>query len=193
MKTSKIISAAVVVSALLVFSGCTIKSNEGKNGQDKVDIKTPFGSLKVDENVDPRDTGLPLYAGAKPYEKKDGHDAANVDISSSVFGVKVVAAEFTTPDSPDKVRDFYQKAMKNFGTVVVCTGSYPENINASKGGDDKDKDKPVSCSDTHGSNGDIELKVGTERHQHVVGLKPDGSGTRFALVYVNTRGAESGS
>jgi hypothetical protein len=88
MKT-KLISAVIVITSLLTISACTISDHKNENGKDNVDIKTPFGSLKVDEGVDARDTGLPLYAGAKPYEKeKDGHNAANVNISSSFFGLR---------------------------------------------------------------------------------------------------------
>jgi hypothetical protein len=32
----------------------------------------------------------------------------------------------------------------------------------------------------------VELKVGTEDNQHIVAVKPDGKGSRFALVYVRT-------
>lgn len=185
---------AVSLASLLLFAGCTIQKNEGKDGKaDKVDIKTPFGSLKVDEGVDARDTGLPLYAGAKPYHKTDSdHNSANVNISSSFFGVKVVAAEFTSTDSPQKVEDFYRNALKTYGKVVECQGSYNDNVNVQKD-NGKDDEKPVSCEDKHGNSDGIELKVGTNKHQHVVGVRPDGSGSRFALVYINTRGAESGS
>jgi len=188
----KTLSATLVIASLLWVAACTIHTEDGKNGQsDKVDIKTPFGSLKVDENVDARDTGLPAYPGAQPYhEKDDGHSAANVNISSEMFGVKVVAAEFTTPDSPSKVQDFYEKALKSYGHVLECKGSYDNNIKANKGTDD---DKPVTCDSNGTHPEEIEMKVGTENHQHVVGLKPNGSGTRFALVYVNTRGKQSGS
>jgi hypothetical protein len=190
---SAFIALLFSILALLAFSACTVTKNEGENGKDKVDIKTPFGSLKVNENVDPRDTGLPLYAGAKPYEKGDReHSAANVNISSEYFALKVVAAEFTTPDPPEKVRDFYQNALKSYGKVIECKGSYSNKVDAHKGSGDSDK--PVDCSDVHGNaNDEIQLKVGTEHHQRVVGVKPDGNGTRFALVYVNTRGKESGS
>ncbi len=193
MKKSSVIFAAVMAASLLAFSGCTISNNKSENGKDNVDIKTPFGSMKVDQGVDARDTGLPLYAGAKPYEKhKDGHNAANVNISSSFFGLKVVAAEYTTTDAPAKVRDFYQNALKNFGKVVECKGEYT-GFKYDKG--NADQDAPVDCSDEHGDSADeIQLKVGTRHHQRVVSVKPDGTGTRFALVYVNTRGEkESGS
>ena len=189
------ISMAVLGLTLIVSAGCQIKTNEGKDGKgDKVDIKTPFGSLKVDEGVDARDTGLPLYAGAKPYEKeKDGHNAANVNISSEFFGLKVVAAEYTTPDAPAKVHDFYLNALKTYGKVIECKGSYDNHIKANKG-DNENSGKPVDCSDVQGNHDDeVQLKVGTDDHQRIVGVKPEGSGTRFSLVYVNTRGKQSGS
>lgn len=197
MNRSRSIPAAFVLSvlALLIFSACTIKSNEGENGKDKkVDIKTPFGSLKVDEGVNASDTGLPLYAGATPYEKeKNGHNAANVNISSSFFGIKVVAAEYTTPDPPEKVRNFYQNALRSYGKVVECKGSYDNNVQVNKSSKEDD-DAPVDCSDSHGNDKDeVQLKVGTHGRQRVVGVRPDGTGTRFALVYVNTHGKESGS
>ncbi|HEY3930399.1 MAG TPA: hypothetical protein VGL89_18645 [Candidatus Koribacter sp.] len=188
----KTLSIAIVVASLLFFAACTVHTEDGKDGKgDKVDIKTPFGSLKVDENVDAKDTGLPGYPGAKPYtEKGDGHNAANVNISSEMFGVKVVAAEFTTTDPPSKVHDFYAKALGSYGKVLECKGSY--NITTHKGNNNND-DKPVTCDNVGSHPEEVELKVGTDNHQHVVGLKPDGSGTRFGLVYVNTRGKESGS
>src|ERR1700759_434031 len=116
----KRILLVVSVAMLLMFSGCKITS-KGEDGKDKkVDIKTPFGSLKVDEDVDPKDTGLPLYAGAQRYKSGNDSHGANVNISSGLFGVKVVAVEFTTPDAPEKVRSYYQDALKTYGKVVVC-------------------------------------------------------------------------
>lgn len=192
MKGSRFVSLAFLVSiaALLLFSACTFSNNKSKDGKDNVDIKTPFGSLNVNENVDARDTGLPLYAGAKPVPKEnDSTHGANVNISSNLFGVKVVAMEFTSQDSPDKVRAFYDNALKTYGKVLECQGAY--NVSVQKG--DKKGDDPVSCDNTSKDSKGIELKVGTQNHQHIVGLKPDGAGTRFALIYVNLRGEEKGS
>ena len=190
----KRIGLVASVVLLLMFAGCRI-SESGEKGKDKkVDIKTPFGSLKVNEDVDPRDTGLPLYANAQRYKSGNDSHGANVNISSGLFGLKVVVAEFTTPDSPDKVRSFYENAMKTYGKVLVCTGEYDNNVHVDKE-KDKDMDAPVKC-DNHGNNdsNQVQLKVGTQGHQRVVGVKPDGSGSRFALVYVNARGdKESGS
>ncbi len=183
---------AVSVLSLMFFAACTI-SEKGDSGKDKkVDIKTPFGSLKVNEDVDPKDTGLPLYANAKRYTSGNDSHGANVNISSSMFGVKVVAVEYTTPDAPDKVRTYYEDALKTYGKVVVCKGEYDNNVKVDRKPDDGDK--PVDCSEGHSDNpNEVQLKVGTKARQHVVAVKPDGSGSRFALVYVNARGPESGS
>ena len=182
----------VSVAMLLMFAGCKI-SSKGEDGKDKkVDIKTPFGSLKVDEDVDPKDTGLPLYANSQRYRSSGDSHGANVNISSSAFGVKVVVAEFTTPDAPEKVRSYYEDALKTYGKVVVCQGQYNNNVKVDRKPDDSDK--PVDCSEGHSDNpNEVQLKVGTKARQHVVAVKPDGSGSRFALVYVNAHGAESGS
>jgi hypothetical protein len=193
---ARIVSVFVIgMVAALLLTGCTIKSNEGQDGKDKkVDIKTPFGNLKVDEGVDARDTGLPLYAGAKPYQKPDSdHNAANVNISSNFFGIKVVAAEYTTLDPPDKVRSFYENALKSYGKVIECKGAYDNNVQVDKS--KSDGNAPVDCSDTHGNDmSEVQLKVGTRNHQHVVGVRPDGNGARFSLVYVSVNpGKETGS
>ena len=52
-----------------------------------------------------------------------------------------------------------------------------------KGGDGA---KPVLCRE-NGRGESVELKVGTEDNEHIVAVKPDGKGSRFALVYVRTR------
>ena len=36
--------------------------------------------------------------------------------------------------------------------------------------------------------GGVELKAGTKGNQHIVALKPHGSGTEYAIVYVSTHG-----
>ena len=61
------------------------------------------------------------------------------------------------------------------------------DVNTEMHNKDKDKEgnKPVSCRD-NGKGDSIELKVGTEENQHIVAVKPDGKGSRFALVYVRT-------
>src|ERR1051326_6057243 len=176
------------VAALLslgVLCGCSVSTHENANGKkNDVDIKSPFGSLSVREgHTDVRDTGLSAYPGARV--KKDDDDDrnnANVDISSPLFGVKVVAVKFESDDAPDKVLSFYRKEMGKYGKVVDCTGGFGLNFRGHR-----DQDAPVTC-DGHdsGHKYNEELKVGTENNQRVLAIKSRGSGSEFAVVYVRT-------
>lgn len=176
---------AAVLLSFGALCGCSVKTHENENGKkNDVDIKSPFGSLSVREgHTDVKDTGLPAYPGARV--KKDDDDEgnnANVNISSPLFGVKVAAVKYESDDAPDKVLSFYRKEMGKYGQVVDCTGGFGLNFRGHR-----DKDAPVSC-DGHDSGHEYreELKVGTESNQRVLAIKPRGSGSEFAVVYVRT-------
>ena len=185
------IASTALLAAFVILPGCSINvKDKNKNGEKRVDIRTPMGDIHVNEQPDIRETGLPLYAGARPAPKDNGEDkkSANVNISGMGFALKVVAAEFQSDDSPDKLIAYYNKELQRFGKPIQCHGRWNGgDVNADLHGKDKDKDKegskPVSCRDNGGGDS-VELKVGTEENQHVVSVKPEGKGTRFALVYV---------
>ena len=184
------LTPAALLAALIVVPGCSINvKDKDKNGEGRVDIKTPMGDIHVNEQPDIRETGLSLYAGAKP-APKEGHDekSANVNISGMGFTLKVVAAEFQSEDAPDKIISYYNRELHRFGKPIECRGRWTGgDVNAELHNRDKDKEgsKPVACRD-NGRGDSVELKVGTEENQHIVAVKPDGKGTRFALVYVRT-------
>ncbi|SRR5258706_4846616 len=185
------IAPAALLAALVILPGCSINvKDKDKYGEKRVDIQTPMGDIHVNEQPDIRETGLSLYAGAKPAPKDNGEDkkSANVNISGMGFALKVVAAEFQSDDSPDKVIAYYDKELRRFGKPIQCHGRWNGgDVNTDLHSKDTDKEgaKPVSCRD-NGSGDSVELKVGTEENQHIVAVKPDGRGTRFALVYVRT-------
>jgi hypothetical protein len=182
-------ATAAALAALVVLPACSINvKDKNKEGQSSVDIKSPVGDLHVDEQPDIRDAGLTVYPGARPAPKENGEDkkSANVNLSLPGFALKVVAAEFASDDSSDKVLAYYDKELQKYGKAIQCHGRWnggDVNVNTDK----KDGlSKPVSCRDS-GSGDSVELKVGTEGNQHVVAIKPDGKGSRFALVYVRAR------
>jgi hypothetical protein len=183
------ISLGALFVALLMLSACSINASDkqnSKDGESHVDIKSPMGDLHVSEDADIKDAGLSLYPGAKPAPKDDGDDkkSANVNLSLPGFSLKVIAAEFVSDDAPDKIVAYYGKDLVKYGKPIQCHGAWngAGHVNASNN-DDKNVSKPVSC-DSSGSGDSVELKVGTEGNQHVVSVKPVGSGSRFALVYV---------
>jgi hypothetical protein len=183
------LSCTVLLAALVVLPGCSVNvKDKDKNGEGRVDIKTPMGDIHVNEQPDIRESGLSLYAGARPAPKENGDDkkSANVNISALGFTLKVVAAEFQSDDSPDKIIAYYNKELQRFGKPIECHGRWTGgDVDTDIHSKDKEGSKPVSCRD--GGRGDsVELKVGTEGNQHIVAVKPEGKGTRFALVYVRT-------
>jgi hypothetical protein len=179
---------AALSACLCLLPGCSInvkdKSNS-KNGEARVDIKSPIGDLHVDEQPDIRDTGLTVYPGAKPAPKDNSEDkkSANVNLSVPGFALKVIAAEFLSDDSPDKVLAYYGKELQRYGKPIECHGRWNGGDVGVNGGKHDGLSKPVSCR-ANGSGDSVELKVGTEGDQHLVAVKPDGKGARFALVYV---------
>ena len=183
---------AIVILALFALPGCSINVKDKKEGGDKrVDIKTPIGDLHVNEGADVRDTGLTLYPGAKPAPKESGDEkkSANVNLSFGGYGLRVVAAEFVSDDSTGKVLDYYNKEMQHFGKPIECHGKWNGGDVGVNSDDKNGLSKPVSCRSSSGGES-TELKVGTEGNQHIVAIKPDGKGTRFALVYVRMHGGK---
>jgi len=177
------LALGALFAALCVLPACSIATNDkGKDGEKHVDIKSPIGDLHVSEQADIRDAGLTLYPGAKPAPKEDGDDkkSANVNLSLPGFSLKVVAAEFVSGDSPEKIIAYYNKDLQKYGKPIQCHGAWSDvDSNA-----DKDEvSKPVSCGNNNGGDA-VELKVGTGGNQHIVSIKPNSQGTRFALVYV---------
>ncbi len=165
-----------------------VKKND--NGQDKkVDIDTPFGGIHVSKGADVRDTGLPVYPGARLKDKGDSDDekSANVNISTSQFGLKVVALNYETDDAPDKVVAYYKDQLKKYGSVLEChtQGRSASYVHHSDKGD---SDQLTCEGENNGKT--IELKVGTEHNQHIVAIDPRDKGSDFALVYVRMRGKE---
>jgi hypothetical protein len=170
--------------ALCVLPACSINVDKkgDKDGAKHVDIQSPVGDLHVSENADIRDTGLDVYPGAKPAPKDNSDDekSANVNLSFPGFQLKVVAAEFLSDDTPEKITAYYDKALQKFGKPIQCRGEY---TNGGRINGHKDDDGPVTC-DKDSSGDGVELKVGTDKNQHIVAIKPNSKGTRFALVYV---------
>jgi hypothetical protein len=183
----------VPLAALVLLPACSVnvKDHSG-DGHDKVDISTPIGGIHVDEDAEARDTGLPVYPGARPKpDTKDGDKKnANVDLSAFGFGLKVVAIEYQSDDSPGKVIAYYTDQLKKYGNVLHCH-SHGSNIGMhhNKEHDDYTSGGKLKCDDND-SGQTIELKAGSDDNQHVVSIDPAGKGSDFALVWVRIRGKE---
>jgi len=162
-------------------------------GQDKDGIsvtvqgKDTDAGLVISGQATPKEVGLPLYPGAKPSkEDGEGSAAANLGLWGTNFGFKLAVMKMESNDSTEKVAAFYQKALAKYGKVLNCS-------DGSKAQDDKDKDdssNKLTCEDNHPESGELLFKVGTKHKQHIVSVKPNGTGSIFHLVYLEARGEE---
>ncbi len=173
-----LLTLAWVFSALLPLAACGVDVQDAEQGKN-VEIKSPVGDLSVRTDVKNPDTGLPVYPGAQPLRHDREPESADVNISSKWFGVKVIAANYESDDTQDKILDFYRQEMKAFGAVTECRG----DVDFQGGPGAR---RPV-CKERPSSR-DVQLVTGTEERQRVVSVKPRGNGSEFALIYVNTRG-----
>jgi hypothetical protein len=199
LTASSLLNFAVALAVLLTLPACSMNvKKDGEQGDKKVDIVTPVGSLHVSKGADVRDVGLPVYPGARVKEKaEDGEEkSANVNISSGFFGLKVVAIEYESDDPPEKIISYYKEQLKKYGNVLECHTSKDTSasVDIHEGKDDSDSDdhesKALKCSgDNTGKN--VELKAGNEGNQHLVSIKPEGKGTDFGLAYVRTHGKDT--
>lgn len=183
-------ASGFAILAALLLPACSVNVKKEKNGEDKrVDISTPVGGIHVSKGADVADVGLTVYPGARPkQEDSNGSDkSANVNISGFGYGLKVVALEYQSDDSPAKLVAFYKDQLKKYGNVLECHTMHLD-VNTDIKGSDHPSNQ-LGCEGESGNN--IELKVGTKENQHIVAVEPDGKGTSFSLVYVRTHGKEA--
>ena len=112
----------LALGVVVLLAACSMNVKKDGEESKRVDIDTPVGRLHVSKEADVRDVGLSVYPGARVKEKdNDGEETkANVNISSSFFGLKVVAVEFVSDDSPEKILSFYRDQLKKYGNVLEC-------------------------------------------------------------------------
>lgn len=160
----------------LAAAGCSAGENGPQGGL----------ALRVSDKATAADAGLPTYPGAKPYqEEEDSGAAANLGISTPLFGLKVVAMNLETRDAPERVASFYRKALSRYGKVLECKDD--GGSDRGERGVDHDRDE-LLCEDDEPGTHSVVYKAGTEKNQRVVAIKPHGDGTRFSLVHVNVQG-----
>jgi hypothetical protein len=181
----------LAVAVVCFLPACKINvKKDGDEKDKKVDISTPIGGIHVSKGIDPRDLGLAIYPGARPKKDPENDKGANVHISSPYFGLKVVAQEYESDDSAEKLVTFYSDQLKKYGNVIECHGKWKgkdANVNLSNGSSKKSHE--LTC-DKDNSGDSIELKVGTDENQHLVAIEPQGKGCKFALVRVEVRGED---
>jgi hypothetical protein len=173
MNVRPLIVMAGFVPAILLVSACVVVRDEEEGDAAKVSISTPVGGLLALTGENAGNTGLPVYPGAQfTRNTHDGDvDRANVSIGTPWFGLHVIAAEYESRDSPERILSFYREEMKTFGAVTECRGEVDFR-------DDRAECRSQSSSE------DIQLVAGTEERHRIVSVKPRADGSEFALVSI---------
>jgi len=181
------ISFLALALTIFLLPACSVNVKKEQNGEDKrVDISTPVGGIHVSKDADVADVGLTLYPGARAKQKNSegGDKSANVNISGFGYGLRVIALQYESDDSPAKLVAYYKDQLKKYGNVLECRTEHLD-VNTDIKSSDHHSDE-LTCEGASGSN--TELKVGTKENQHIVAVEPDGKGSSFSLVFVRTHG-----
>jgi hypothetical protein len=157
------------------------------------DVQSSVGDAHVGNDADASLIGLPEYPGSRRMENKPRSSNANVSISTSAFGFKLVVVKYYSSDSPDKVTAFYRDKLKKYGKVLECHSKDVDDVQVND--DDNSKSGGSKSNELH-CEGDntgnvVQLKVGREDSQHDVGIEAQGTGTSFALVLLKIRGKDT--
>src|SRR5215831_9551900 len=168
--------ALLCLASPLLAQDKTDKEAEGSKG-------SKGAGIYFNAEAGAKDVGLPIYPGARPHrEKEDDSTSAKFGLWGSSFAFKLAVLKLESNDSPQKVAAFYKKALARYGTVLDCGEA------SSQSGDSEENapSKKLTCKDDKPKPGEIEFKAGTKEKQHVVGIEPNGNGTVFELVYVES-------
>jgi len=152
-----LLSLIVAAAALVAFEPRAQAAGQDSEKKDKeFVIKTPSVALEASQTPDLAHLGLPVYPGAK-YVKDESR--GSLDFNLSVSGkpnIHFVVLKFQTPDSKEKVRDFYQKKLGKAVTKFT----------------EKDED------------GNMAFEIKHPKDQRYVGLKSVDGNTEIDLVRV---------
>lgn len=182
--------AAALLCGVLCTAGQSLNAQEKENEKDKSGInvtvqgKDTDAGLVISGQATPKEVGLPLYPGSRPHkEAKDDSSGAKLGLWGTTFGFKLAVMKLESNDSTEKVAVFYQKALAKYGKVLDCT-------NHPRASGDKENSHELTCQDDRPDPGGRMFKAGTKEKQHIVGITPNGSGSVFQLVYLESRSSE---
>ena len=146
--------------------------------------------LHANSNITASDVGLPAYPGSKLFKGTDSDPAVDMGFTLGDTHFRLVAANYLSDDSPEKILDFYRKPLAHFGDVLECDHGKPV-------GAIKETRSGLTCSDKQeghvqvegnvDSSSDHELRAGSPQKFHLVGIgERQGTATHFGLVYIET-------
>jgi len=164
------------VLALMQAGAARAGAVRGTQDQDKDGAGVVFSKQATSKEV-----GLPVYPGAKAHkDERDDSPSIQMGLWGSTFGFKLAVMKMESSDAPERIAEFYKKALAKYGTVLNCSDLSNKAGAKDKGG----SSNKLECDDDKPEKGGLVFKAGTKEKQHVVGIQPNGQGSLFQLVYV---------
>ncbi len=113
----------VFLAGMYVAENIHVEKTRSDKG-DTVQVDTPIGSMRVQEHkkLDPKLIGVPVYPNA--IREDDDDHAASVDFSfdSGHKEFTILAANYSTADSIDQVKQFYHHELPHWMITERRTG-----------------------------------------------------------------------
>ncbi len=194
LRKSLVLLAGLALAAGM--AGCRIHTEKDANGgEKKVQVDTPFGGIHVNtDQTTATDLGLPVYPGAMVVKDNDKHKSADVHLGFGQWELRVRAVSYESSDSQEQVVAFYKKALGRYGDVITCQGhtavGTPTVTREGLGCvEKKNGNVKIDTGDYNFDKEGLELKAGSNRHQHILGFEnPKDGKTKFALVALDLPG-----
>jgi len=105
----------VFMAGMYFAENIHVEKIRGAHGE-TVKVDTPIGSMRVQahEKLDPKLIGVPVYPGAIREDEHGGGASFEFDSDSTHKEFAVMAAEYSTNDSVDKVKEFYHRELPHW-------------------------------------------------------------------------------
>ena len=126
--------SALILGAIFIASNVRLQHKDTVNGS-RVRVETPFGDVNIDarDTLKPESAGIPVYPGAFREHGDDGGVVLDFDSKhGKERQFSVVAAQYSTADSPDEVRAFYHDHLPNW--VITHRTGHGAKFELAEGG-----------------------------------------------------------
>jgi hypothetical protein len=126
--------SALVVGAIVIASNVRLQHRDTAEGS-RVRVETPFGDVNIDarDNLKPESAGIPVYPGAYREHGDDGGVVLDFDSKEGrQKQFSVVAAQYSTNDTANDVREFYRSHLPNW--TLTQRNGHGTKIELSEGG-----------------------------------------------------------
>ena len=180
-------SASMRALALAVAVACLLAGTPAVHAQSNFDV-----SVHASSQVTPAAVGLPVYPGAS-LAARHGNDDPAFDIGFT-FGdtrLRMVGISYDSDDAPDRVLEFYRKALSRYGDVLECDHGRPVGtLSVTNSGlrcSDSKNGGHVKFNGRLDSSKDHDLRAGSPSEFRIAGI--DGSSStssHFVIMYLKT-------